>query len=519
MSSIFLKSIIAMLVCYLSALKADAIERTLAIDTQQTQKYLSNSYLGANAQQFRSHYSFRQLLDQGAAFSTFLSNVGSPILRMDGRSAYGWLSEYEDRKLRGNSADKFGWFSMGEFHRFCRSNGIRIIGAFNDTKYYDKDSDRIIEFKDKPEYFDGAVKNNMARLSWIVKNGYQEMYVAWEIGNECWGSWDPELYAQFARKMANAAIAIQPGIFLNVPVMLRDTDDPAIKTFITKLPRSASWFTWHEKMLPALGLDIEKISHLQIHVYGSASMYSANFRGLEKISEILAKQPNTRHLRYLVTEWRYTGTGGTQHRTYRTGALWNAKFAMILLSYSKVDFSSAHEFLCTSGLGYWSPGNEWIFQYPEEKQTGNAPRIPNKTSLPQFDIGPFGPVNRMLNDLVKECPVLIEHKSDLGPMSSALFAEGKSDLDWFICTKNDRSLLGGIIVNTMDNAVAVTLATGRNHYALMNIVQMACDADKVNDAEIPGEEKNWHVASIASDNGRLLLPANSITSFRGTLRN
>ncbi|MBI4979262.1 MAG: hypothetical protein HZC28_17405 [Spirochaetes bacterium] len=515
----------AMLCLYAVLTAAPVVERMLTVDVRQTQKDLTHSYLGANAQQFRFHYSVKAMLDQSAAFATFMSNIGLPVIRMDGRNEYGWFSIEEDRKLSGNGSRDSLWFSMDEFHRFCRANNIRLIGAFRDEKYYDEKTGTVVVFRDTPDHFDGGVANNIKKLSWVVSNGYQDLYTAWEIGNECWSSWDPVLYAQFARKMVNAALAVHPGIRLTVPVMLRNTDDPAIKTFMAKVGRSSNWFSWHEKMLPALGEDIKKISHLQIHVYGSASMYSANYRGLETISDILAKQPNTDHFRYLVTEWRYTGVGGVQHRTFRTGALWNAKFAMTLLSYPKVDYTAAHEFLCTSGLGYWSPGTEWMYQYPEEKQSGKAPRIPNKTGTAQFDIGPFGPVNRMLNELVKECPVLVEHKSDLGPMSSALYVDGwkqddspkaSKDLDWFICAKKDRSKIGGVIVNTTDDMLSVNLSTGEKKYALMDIYQMTCDADKQAQAEIPGEEKFWHVSPVSLENGRLMLPPNSITSFRGT---
>ncbi|MEK6796342.1 MAG: hypothetical protein AABZ39_16295 [Spirochaetota bacterium] len=554
---------------------AGAAERTLAIDLTRTQKDLSRSCLGAQAHMFGSWYSMKKMLDQGAAFSTFLSNIGSPVLRMADFSMYDWFSREATTKMRDanvmlgvikrNKASipewekvqprdyaevvkkyniksapsefthkknppETAWFSMGEFHRFCRANGIRIVGFFSGENYYDDAADEVIHFGNNPEYFDGAVNNGMKRLSWIVKNGYQDLYVGWEIGNECWASWDPVLFAQYARKLANAAQAIQPGIWLAMPIMLRNTDDAHIQRFMAASPDSKKWFNWHDGVIPALGDDIKKISHLQIHVYGAASQYNAHYRGFETMSSVLEKFPQTAHMRYLVTEWRYTGVGGTNHRTFRTGAMWNAKFAMTLLSHPRVDYTTAHEFVCTSGLGYWTPGkgnagpyedgSEWVFQKLEDK----GKELRSKDGLPHFDVGPFGPVNRMLNTLVTECPVLIEHSSDLGAMSSALFADGsgqqemdedKTDLEWFICAAKDRSRIGGVIVNTRSHPTALSLAAGRDRLSIQSAEQMTCDADKQTLAEIPGEEKFWRVNAAAFDGGKLMLPPNSITSFRG----
>lgn len=581
MGNAFFKSaIVSMLLGVVLSVSGDSSVRTIKIDPQQVQKDLTRSYLGANAQQFRSHYSIRKMLDNSDLFSEFLLSIGSPILRMDGRSIYGWFSKEEclalrvaDAKMRRLSAYKgadapdwdqvqpseyeamvkkfklsskpvvigthhpdLSWFSPEEFHRFCRRNNIRIIGAFNDEQYYDPESRQVFRFRNNPKYFDGAVKDNMRKLSWVIKNGYLDLYVAWEIGNESYGPWDPVLYAQYTKKIVDAAQALQPDVKLSVPTMLRDTDDPFIKQFIKRLKERgiySDWFRWHEKMIPALGDYIKKIAYVTVHVYGARSIYNANARGLGLATGLKAL-PNTDHLRFLVTEWRYTGIGGSDHRTFGMGALWNAKFAMVLLSRPKVDYTTAHEFLCTSGLGYWSPGkgngdpgavgDEWVFQYQENMKPGKTSQLRTRDGKPQFDIGPFGPVNRMLNELVKECPLLLEHKADLGPMSSALYADGLTieektkktgDMDWFVCTNADRSKVGGVVVNTLERPVSLAFDFGKNKYRLQEVKQMTCEAGKLFKAEVPGENKFWHVSAIPVKNGILVLPPNSITSFRG----
>lgn len=566
--------VLAVLFIVFAAFTAE--ERRITIDAGKVQKDLSHSYLGANSHMFQSWYSMKKMMDQGPVFSAFLSNIGSPVLRMMGMGGYGWFSKTEFEKLLEAGAmarvfarikpedapDRKGfqpkdyeaivkkyaiksaptefitkknppdvsWFSIDDFHRFCRSNGIRIIGEFNAVKYYDDDTGIVHTIIDSPEHFDGGVKAAVKKLSWVLKNGYKDLYAGWEIGNECYSEWDPERYAEYARKLIQAVTALQPGIELAVPAMLRDTDDAHIQRFMAASPDRKKWFNWHETMFPALGEDLKKVTHLQVHVYGSASQYNANYRGLQVISNILAQFPNASHLRYMVTEWRYTGVGGTNHRTFRTGALWNAKFAMTLLSYPRVDIATAHEFVCTSGLGYWTPGkgnagpyedgSEWVFQKLDDK----GKELRSRDGLPHFDIGPFGPVNRMLNTLVTECPVLLEHASDLGAMSSALYADGsgqpvvdedKTDLEWFICTTKDRSKIGGFIVNTRAQPIALALSAGAARISIQQTEQMTCDADKQTLAEIPGEEKFWRVGTAAVEGGKIMLPANSITSFRG----
>ncbi len=571
------------LLCCVFQVNADSNERVLKINTEQVEKDLSHSYLGANAQQFRSHYSIRKMLDNKDIFSKFLLNIGSPVLRMDGRSEFGWFSKEETLALREAKAkirrlsaykeadapdwdlvqvDEYdemvkkyklpstpiviethnpdvAWFPPEEFHAFCRSNNIQIIGAFGDDQYYDPETKKVVRFRNNPKYFDGAVADNMRKLSWVLKNGYKDLYVAWEIGNESFTAWDPVLYAEYTKKIVDAAKALQPDIKLSIPTILRNTDDPFIKQFIESLKKrgqNSDWFTWHEKMIPALGDYIKKIDYVTIHVYGARSIYNANYRGLSLATD-LSKLPNTDHLRFLATEWRYTGVGGSDHRTFAMGAIWNAKFAMTILSHPKIDYSTAHEFLCSSGLGYWSPGkgntsgnevgDEWVFQYQENAKPSKTTQLRTKEGKPQFDIGPFGPVNKMLNDLIRDCPMLLEHKADLGPMSSAIYADGLSlenkskkpgDLDWFICTDKDRSKIGGVIVNTQDKPVRLVLDTGKNKYTLQNFRQMSCDSAKFYQAEVPGESKFWKLTDIPLKDNVLILAPNSVSSFRGTLK-
>ncbi len=555
--------------------------RSISVNPANSQKDLSNSYMGANAQQFRSHYSIRKMLDNQKKFSDFLLSIGSPVLRMDGRSIYGWFSTEECLKLReanikmsrlnkwrstGKIASKkyqpedyeavvkkyrlsaspvavksnhpdIAWFDPDLFHRFCRENKIRIIGAISDEQYYDNASGKVVYFRDRPEYFDGAVKSSMKKIAWVLNHGYKDLYVAWEIGNESFASWDPVLYAKYAKKIADAALKLQPDIKLSVPAIIRDTDDPFIKSFIKRLKAkgsTANWFDWHKKMIPAIGDSIAKITHVTAHVYGAKSKYNANAKGLALATD-LSDIPNTGHLRFLVTEWRYTGVGGTDHRTYVMGALWNAKFAMLLLSHPKIDYSTVHEFLCTSGLGYWTPGksngdpgmvgDEWIYQYQPGKKKSKQSQLRDPVGKPCFDIGPFGPVNRMFNELIRDCPVLLEHESDLGKMSSAKFADGvdiskhvkkNGDIDWIICVSKDRSSLGGIIVNTLNHPVTVTLNFKNSKYELKNIAQMTCRPERIFTAEEPGQRKFWKVLHFPVKNNSLALPPDSITSFRGS---
>lgn len=574
--------------CVASTLFAQAPEsRVLVVDFSKTGKNLNHSHLGANAQLFRSHYSMKKLLDQGDAFGEFLKLIGKPVLRMDGRSVYGWFSQEETQKLRDAEAKmrvlgrirpegapgwrwfqpadyetlvkqyqipnapstfthkmnppEVNWFSMEAFHLFCRRHGIRLFGAFNDLYYLDEASGQVVQFRDNPKYFEGAVKDAVKKLSWVVQNGYQDLYVGWEIGNESYTLWEPEHYSAYARKLASAVRKVQPGIQLAVPVIIRNTDDPAIKRFIAADPSRKNWFDWHEKMLPALGTDITLFSHLQVHVYGSASPYSANQKGLDTISAQLDKIPGTSHFRFFVTEWRYTGVGGTAHRSYRTGALWNAKFAMTLLAHPRVDESAAHEFLCTSGLGYWTPGkgnagpwadgSEWVFQFPEQPKGGKLPEYRSDDGRPHFDIGPFGPVNRMLNELITECPVLLDHGADLGPQSSALFADGFSDadtapnpslistdLEWFVTTSGDRNKIGGMLVNTRDRALSISLSVESKRVSGFHFEQMTFEGQNMATPEVPGEAKAWRLKEGKAADGTLVLPPCSITRFSATRR-
>jgi hypothetical protein len=170
-------------------------------------------------------------------------------------------------------------------------------------------------------------------------------------------------------------------------------------------------------------------------------------------------------------------------------------------------------------------GDEWIYQYQPGKKKSRKFQLRNPAGKPDFDIGPFGPVNRMFNELIRDCPVLLEHESDLGEMSSAKFADGvdiskhvkkTGDIDWIICVSKDRSSLGGIIVNTLNHPVTVTFNFKNSKYELENMAQMTCKPERMFSAEEPGQRKFWQVLHFSLKNDSLTLPPDSITSFRGS---
>lgn len=379
------------------------------------------------------------------------------------------------------------------------------------------------------------IKENMYKLKWVKEHGYLDLYLAWEIGNENYirTTENPAIYAEFVRNLARSAKKIYPDIRLSINIFSCAGDDNNLhfdSVTSSKMINSnkntrsyAKYLAWSLAVLRNLGKDAQLIYYCSLHLYGGGLSYNANIKGLNSHQQLIKHYPNTRHIRFIVTEWRYTAGGElTKHRKFHTSALWNAKFSLLLMAHPLVDSTHIHDFLTYSGVGYWSDGKTWKAQYP----SNNAVRkmYESSSSEPSLDIGPFGPVLNMLNKVVKKYPLLLAHKSDLGPTSSAIFyAKYKSkinerkdcqDLDWIIATNRSRDEYGGIVVNTFEQPIDIKLISLGRRYQITKAETESCPIDKVVLSEIPGKPKFWELRSLLPNTeGRVTLPPLSITYF------
>lgn len=527
--------------------------RLLSFDSTLVLKDLRNSLQGVDAESFQIRHNgtagvnLKKLLtDQRIEFQQFVHQVGQPVFRMMDYSRYSWRSAKATDALRGveNIQSFISWYPPDEFHAFCKENNIKLIGYFDFLKLYDPLSGEVTHFlNDKTNEFNmtssqmkDLVQENMYKLNWVKEHGYSDLYLAWEIGNESYLKINdyPEIYAAFVKQIVRAAREIDPDIRLAINIFACAGNDN--KLHLNELhtpPKSATRadlrhrykknIDWSIAVLANLGEDAQLINYCSLHLYGGGPAYNANIKGLHSHQQLIMRSPNSRHMRFLVTEWRYTGSNElTKHREYHTSALWNAKFSMVLLSHPLVDATAIHEFLTFSGTGYWNDGDLWKAQY----QSNNQPHEVYKSSGgdPHLDIGPFGPVLNMLNRVVRNYPLLLTHKSKLGPMSSAIFfSKCKTndsinndcqDLDWIVAKNRKRDDYGGIIVNTYEQPINIMLKDRGRKKLITKVESLSCLQDKLFLSEIPGKPKFWKVYSLVPHtDGTVTLPPFSVTFF------
>ena len=523
--------------------------RVLDFDINKVKKDLKNSIQGVDAESFEIGKSpwginLRVLLnEQRDEFKTFMNKIGRPTLRMMDISRYSWRGPDATDALRGYKGSKEWWYSPKQLHEFCRASNIRLMGYFDICKLYNPNNGKVTsfynkktrEFKITSQQMDALVEENLYKLRWVKKHGYLDLYDGWEIGSENYirNQNTPEIYVDFVKKMTAAAKKVDPNIRLAINIFVCATDDDNLFNNTGINPREIKgkgeqdvynkWLAWSNTVMTLLDKTAKEIYYVSIHLYGPSLRYNANAKGINTHVRIVKRYPNMRHARFIVTEWRHSGSGElSKHRQFKTAGLWKAKFAMVMLAHPLMDSTGVHDFLTYSGTGYWSDGKIWRSQWENLKPMRTFKDSEAKSRL---EIGPFGPVLGMLNKIVREYPLLLEHKADLGEYSSAYFhtrctPETKNknagrDLEWIVAANRKKNEFAGIAVNTHRYPIRIILQSGEKKYKIMETRSEYCPADKIFECEIPGEPKFWKFEKLkVNSDGSVVLPALSINFFK-----
>ncbi|MBL8994212.1 MAG: hypothetical protein JNM63_12795 [Spirochaetia bacterium] len=527
-----------------SAGVSNPIERVLRIDKLEPIKDLRECVQGADAESFQigtaspAGVNLKTLLGpEKKSFAEAMNAIGNPVLRMAEMSRYAWEGAEETDILRAQKDSADWWYAPEDFHRFCKEQGIQIIGFFDTYRWFDSVKKTHIDLRDPKTKLVSAISDaelaslvaaNRKKINWVKKNGYTDRYVAWEIGNENYAPFRdvPEVYARIALALTKMAKEEIPESRTSVNIFVcAPNDENLTGNLANRRPTDISntydrWRVWTSLMLKGLGVEARGIHFASVHLYGTSLNYNANQKGLDTHARFVAAHPNAAHLRFLVTEWRFTaGDDLIGHRNFKMGALWNAKLTLTFLAHPQVDYTGAHELTTFSGLLYVNDGKVWRTQ-GTEKNKKPIVAIPAKAGSPAVEPGPFGPVMRMANDLVRKYPLLIEHKADLGENSSALFSsevtggkdDGSSgrDLEYLIAVSQKKDSLGGIAVNTLSTPIRVSL---KGRFRIASARSLTCAEAMVFEPEIPGEAKAWSVKDLSPAEGWVTLAPLSVTYF------
>jgi hypothetical protein len=471
------------------------------------QKDMANCLVGADAEAFAICINFKTLLtQQNSQFAQFLSDIGSPVLRMMTTGRY---SEYGEAASRACAAvagwgvafpqGTDWWFDMNDFHQFCRTNGIKLIGMLSTTAVWDPQTQQAVEVCNTPANFSYGVQAAVDKITAIKNNGYSDLYVAWELGNESYYSkWWPNRFADYLNQLIPAVKAVDPNIRLSVDV--QEGKETFCRDYLTRL-----------------GTNLSDVYYVNLHLYGASQTYEhsgrATKRGISGALSVLEGVPNSSHLRSIVTEWRHDWSADKLHRRFVSSVLWKSKFTMDMLAEPTLDYTGVHELFTWGGVGYWSDGNVWLRQFDNNWQ-----EYVNSTGQPALQVGPYGHVMKRFNDALRECPKLLDHYSEI---SDELFYDRDAgDMEWMLLTNASQTKLIGLAVNTYRDTNILQLKDGYLGSATITSAEaITCLPENENTAEIPGGTPFLNIAPCPFTAEEITVPPRSFIYFEAELGN
>ncbi len=525
--------------------------KTIELDNSTVAKSLSESYVGYDAEDFACGFNFNWMLTAGRdKFSSYCQAAGVRCLRFAEMNRYSWRGELPTRMMQAeqmaylypklkdvkinwmqNKLD--WWFTPESFWSFCQENRIVVLPMFPDSTYYNQKDNNSYAMVNNPAHYKAAAEEAAAYVKWLKDHNYLHLAKVWEIGNESYQNWKPEEYAAYVKELVKAVRTVQPDIKLAIPTFICTPDNPDVKEVMKRMTAGnpeikgsaadiyQTHLKWSGDVIRELGETAKYISYGIQHSYGAEEDYNSNAKGIETNYKLLLAQPNSQNWRLVNTEWRdRSGENLWCHRSFRTGALWKAKFVLLMMASPQMDYSCAHSLFAFSGGLYWSDGTKWMKQWPPDGTTVLSD-TGNPDGKPRFALGAFGPVAKMCNDLIDSHPLLLDHQADLGKMSSALFYKSfyhevknvAGDLEWLAATNANRDSISMIFVNTKPEAIRVTINTkyGTALTGAAEVQALTCPPDMLDTLGIPGDKACWSIETCGThDRPDLDIPGNSV---------
>ena len=518
-------------------LASDSEVLELKLNLFRVEKDLHKSYVGYDVEDFACGSNFKWILSKGRSeFAQKCHEAGVKVWRFAEMSRYSWRGELPTRLMLARKVQNHykgsksiykryasrpldWWFAPELFWSFCRENNIFVIPMINAVSYYNPKKKTAFCLVNNPEHYAPAADEAAAYLQWLKDKDYLDLAKVWEIGNESFiTGWKPEEYAAFVKILVPKLRKIQPDIKLGIPIAITTRDNPDMEEILRRFRqgkpanRKTEWdiylevMRWSGKVIQSLGKTAEFIQYGIYHSYGAEPLYNSNIKGLMTSSNLLKAFQGSRKWRLLNTEWRdRSGEDGACHRNFRVAALWKAKFVMLMMAFPSMDYTCAHSLFGFSGGLYWSDGNWWSMQSVNRERASRSRLLDhNGNGKPRFDIGAFGPVAKMCNDLIDSHPLLLSNGAELGPNSSALYynyiyfnKKQKTDIQWLISTNSKRDSIAAIIVNTGHNSRKVNINTpqGKVDITAAQITTLTSLPNQENMLQIPGYNRTWQLQS------------------------
>lgn len=254
-------------------------------------------------------------------------------------------------------------------------------------------------------------------VQWIVDNGFTDQVAGFELGNEpYWGS-APERFARRWAEIVPGIKKIWPEAQIGFAIAEYRAGDPDIESVRQRLSTVDEWFNfgggefgmmrinqWSGRFINAFSNCLHHCSHVIYHFYGGTRPYGCSYAGIQRIRNFAKAFPEVKDKKVWITEWRNDADADLRCQQTFSLALFDALYMMMCICQPEIDGLSAHQCGQISGGFYIADGRgDWRQQ--REREAADRMFIdPDWTGRPRLEVGPVGPVFKLLNEAILTHP-------------------------------------------------------------------------------------------------------------------
>ena len=499
-----------------------------AAPVKDLSKCNSRAFLGYNCHRVTNYggmdyYFFDQAKDDTAAA---MKDAGAWIQRVQ------WATTWFGDRSADNPETGHKKTDPAAAFRFWKDNGIKVLlnieaatGRRDDDAKWRKS---IEDFR----------KTNLELVRFIVDNGFQDVVVGFELGNE---TYFMKHYAELAEPWAafiDEARKIWPKIHFGINVAELFELNPDIEHVRGRMLSSqalkrneyfaadafnqySAQFILKMKEIGAL----DKVDHIVWHAYGGETPYSCSFHGMKRFRDFVTAFPELKGKKWWLTEVRNrSDEDPSQCQRMFNDTLVMGHYTLMALAMPEVECLNHHQIWGMSGGIYTSEaesrGGKGQFRWGLQRQDGGRD-YPDYRAIgrPRFETGHMGVMHRMVAEAMMGHPVVLAHGTgdyDTGDdamtasarVSDQMYARRRAMreagrdawlepkpiegvVEWTAAVDERRQELVVLFVNSSDTERLARVKTPKHEFGAPTLRVMECPAWAVDNAEVPGEGRVW----------------------------